>query len=368
MSRFGGLRHGWKHYVEKWTSLRTSSASSTSAPTAVTELDYTKAGGIWNLDSTVQFRGGSGSGGYEFTSHTFQYGSTRSYTGSTLTEFRTLYSSTIWKDDTTFFNVVNGVQLWKVPKTGAYTILLQGAKGGSCSTTGEVGGNGYQLTVNMNLTQGNILRMVVGHRGGNWGYTAGGGGATSIAFGSDMNTASVDTSNLIAIAGGGGGGGNSGGTGSSAVASSGGVAGYPGYAAGSGGYGGYAGMTSNGGWGTGGAGWLGNGGGGDGTHANYNGSENSIAQSSATPYGASGSNGSYGTHDVAAASCYGAPGGFGGGGAGGCNGGGGGGGYSGGGPGGGGGGSYINSSLVTTGVFNTIHTYTDGSIIITFQG
>ena len=213
MSRYGGFRHGWKHYIKKWTSLRTSSASSTNPPTAVTELDYTKAGGIWNLDATVQFRGEPAL--YEFTSHTFKSIVARgSPTGPTLAQMRSAYSGLAWaQDDNYFTSVTNGFQRWTVPQTGFYSISLGGAAGGD-GLTGYAGNS----TITSNLTRGALLDgiqiklysgdkldIVVGVKGGSsggaHGNENGGGGGTWIY----KSTVVGGASGLLLVAGGGGG-------------------------------------------------------------------------------------------------------------------------------------------------------------------
>lgn len=62
-SRWGGFRKGRKRYTNWWNELRTPEAASQSvvAPTSPTDFDYTTAQGIWNLNSTVNFRGAPGS-------------------------------------------------------------------------------------------------------------------------------------------------------------------------------------------------------------------------------------------------------------------------------------------------------------------
>ena len=57
-SRWGGFFKGFKRYSEKWNELRTTEAEtqSVAAPTSPTEFDYTTAQGIWNLNSTMQFK------------------------------------------------------------------------------------------------------------------------------------------------------------------------------------------------------------------------------------------------------------------------------------------------------------------------
>jgi hypothetical protein len=65
-SRWGGFRKGRRRYSNWWDELRTPDAASESvaAPASPTEFDYTTAQGIWNLNSTMQFKkGNAGSGG-----------------------------------------------------------------------------------------------------------------------------------------------------------------------------------------------------------------------------------------------------------------------------------------------------------------
>ena len=63
-SRWGGFRKGRQRYSNWWDELRTPDAASESvaAPTSPTEFDYTTAQGIWNLNSTVQFKKGNAGG------------------------------------------------------------------------------------------------------------------------------------------------------------------------------------------------------------------------------------------------------------------------------------------------------------------
>lgn len=66
-SRWGGFSRGLRTYIQNWINFRTSNATSVEAPTDPTSFDYTTIQGIWNLNSTVQFKKGnassSGSGG-----------------------------------------------------------------------------------------------------------------------------------------------------------------------------------------------------------------------------------------------------------------------------------------------------------------
>ena len=75
-SRWGGFRKGRQRYTNWWDNLRTPEAATQTidAPTSVAEFNYTNAQGIWNLNSTVNFRGtpgeGAGGGGGETPSYT----------------------------------------------------------------------------------------------------------------------------------------------------------------------------------------------------------------------------------------------------------------------------------------------------------
>lgn len=95
----------------------------------------------------------------------------------------------------------SGEQLWTVPGTGTYIITLAGAQGGS--TPNAAGGSGRELELELDLTAGHQLRILVGQKGGqaafSVGYAGGGGGGSWIY--------NVTTSSLLAVAGGGGGAG-----------------------------------------------------------------------------------------------------------------------------------------------------------------
>lgn len=294
---------------------------------------------------------------FDFSSHNFtslrSSNSTEGWNsaGKSLAQYRNAYN-TNFDNNLEFFHVVNGVQYWRVPKTGTYQITCVGAQGGNQKNNGWIGGRGAFIIGNKYLESGQILRMVVGGHGGAYNENAGGGGASAISLmpsNAELNGSSdislySSISTPIVVAGGGGGSGNSGQSGENASLNKytnvGGNRNYvdptsiqeAGY--------GYQG-NQNSGWGTGGAGWYS-----DGSGKVQNGSWgrgiNAKALSSASPYGASStlSVSGGGNFIYEYSSCNGAPGGFGGGGSGSCNGGGGGGGWAGGPPGGGGGSSY----------------------------
>jgi hypothetical protein len=269
---------------------------------------------------------------YSFTDATFTPGTKTGPDGPSLTEARAGLTSTgsdSWKNNTSYFNVSSGIQLWTVPETGTYRIEAWGAQGGTCTTTGEAGGLGARMRGDFSLTQGQIIYILVGQRGQGLGYTAGGGGGSFVATGSSIATATA-----LLVAGGGGGGGNSGGVGRPGVTGNNGdpAQGYGG-TSGVAGTSGNGGSGTNGGWGESGAGFLSN-----------STSTKSVWGTTRTASSIlSFRNGGLGAAPwpaSTASSCVSAGGGFGGGGGGGCNGGGGGGGYSGGAGGGGGAGSF----------------------------
>ena len=279
---------------------------------------------------------------YDFTTHTFTACGATGENGPTQSQCTTSYAAAAWASNTNYFTVGTGIQLWKVPGTGTYTLDVYGAKGGNFTTNGNTPGQGARVQMTVTLTEGQQIKILVGQPGGIYGYTGGGGGGTFVY--------NQTTSTLLAVAGGGGAASSSNGVGCNAtLTESGGTCysnGYSGGTAGSGGTG-----NASSGWGSGGAGYSGDGGGGGGPYSG-------VAAKSFTNGGAG--SGSYGS--TPSASCNGAWGGFGGGGGGGCNGGGGGGGYSGGAPGGGGGGRYVTGTSKSSSV---ISGSTQAQVIIT---
>ena len=141
---------------------------------------------------------------FAFTNHTFTPGAnTIGRDGPTLAEIQTAYSSASWASNTGFFNVLNGVQLFKVPITGSYTIEAAGARGGTEKTTY---GQGRIVTGTATLIKGDVLAIIVGQTGRDRG---GGGGTYVWYWGADTSSSTPGTQNLIICGGGGGGGGGS---------------------------------------------------------------------------------------------------------------------------------------------------------------
>ena len=93
---------------------------------------------------------------------------------------------------------VRGIQEWTVPVTDTYTVTVAGASGGTVPL--RAGGKGRVITAQIKLTQGQVLKILIGQEGGRAGFTSGwaggGGGGTFIV---DSATAGA-----ILVVGGGG--------------------------------------------------------------------------------------------------------------------------------------------------------------------
>jgi hypothetical protein len=100
-------------------------------------------------------------------------------TGPTTAGCQTSYQNT---PPGTSFSVTNGIQHWTIPTTGSYLLEANGASGGLsnlCSTRGAPAG----IRVNMTLSKGQVLDIVVGQVGGFGGTSGSGGGASIISSG-----------------------------------------------------------------------------------------------------------------------------------------------------------------------------------------
>lgn len=93
---------------------------------------------------------------YGFNTHNFGNAGKIGNVGPTLTQMRSSYSSTTWASNPEFFNVVDGVQIWTVPITGRYRMVLRGARQTSTQST-----SGF-VSADLNLVKGEKLRIVVG--------------------------------------------------------------------------------------------------------------------------------------------------------------------------------------------------------------
>lgn len=118
---------------------------------------------------------------YEFTNATFTSGGVSGRTGPSLTQARSGLTGTgvdAWKNNTQYFNTSNGIQLWTVPKNGTYRIETWGAQGGD-NTASYSGGFGARMRGDFTLTQGEVIKILVGQIGGT--SYGGGGGGTFVA-------------------------------------------------------------------------------------------------------------------------------------------------------------------------------------------
>ena len=132
---------------------------------------------------------------YAFTSHTFTSCGTSGRTGPTQTSCRSAYS-TGWDESDSNFTVTSGIQYWTVPQTGRYYIDAYGAGGG-----GNLGGGGARIADTFFLTEGEVIRILVGQTPATSAANANaGGGGTFVVRSPFTNNASI-----LVIAGGGGG-------------------------------------------------------------------------------------------------------------------------------------------------------------------
>jgi len=149
-----------------------------------------------------------GGGLYKFSTATFGGENGQSQDGPSLSQARSGLSggeTSQWKNDTNFFNTTNGIQLWTVPTDGTYRIEAEGGRGGY---TGYGGCYGARMRGDFDLTEGEIIRIVIGQRGQQgghpWGGTQGaGGGGTYVA-----RTPYNSNGSILVVAGGGGSGTN----------------------------------------------------------------------------------------------------------------------------------------------------------------
>jgi hypothetical protein len=137
---------------------------------------------------------------YTFTTATFNTGGATGQNGPTLSQARAGMTGTPspsnWNTNTAYFNMTTqGYQLWTVPTTRTYTVIVAGATG-----SGTYSGLGRIIQATLALTQGQILKILVGQSGiaGTYSVAGGGGGGSFIA---------TSTNQPILVAGGGGGSG-----------------------------------------------------------------------------------------------------------------------------------------------------------------
>jgi hypothetical protein len=144
---------------------------------------------------------------YVFTSHTFTTAGKSGQNGPTLAEIRSAYSGINWAQNSEFLNMtIQGIQEWKVPATGNYTIRAVGA-GVPYGIHQRNGMNLYQkgmdVTITYQLSIGEIIRILVGQIPINNYRNMGGAGGTFVVKGTQTSPTAI----IIAGGGGGRGGG-----------------------------------------------------------------------------------------------------------------------------------------------------------------
>ena len=141
---------------------------------------------------------------YPFQAFTFTNCGAIGAKGPSLSLCKTQYYPFLWTDNTSFFNVKNGIQQWTVPKNGLYRIEAFGASGGNGRNRACVGGFGASISGEFFFTKGGVNNIVVGQEGISSGRGGGGGGGTFIF--------DTHSGRLLLASGGGGGGADNGST------------------------------------------------------------------------------------------------------------------------------------------------------------
>ncbi|MDP4934568.1 MAG: glycine-rich protein, partial [Salibacteraceae bacterium] len=90
-------------------------------------------------------------------SYTFATGGATGQFGPTQAQINTAYSASNLSGSVV---VVNGIQYWVVPTSGAYSIEAYGAQG-----FGSFGGRGAKMYGEFQLNGGDTLKIIVGQRG-----------------------------------------------------------------------------------------------------------------------------------------------------------------------------------------------------------
>jgi hypothetical protein len=151
----------------------------------------TDVGGLQGFQ-TITFQVNPAPELYAFSSATFTSGGVIGSDGPNVSQARSGVGSPGWAN--TYLNMsINGIQEWTVPRTGTYRIEAYGA--GQWST--RQGGYGARVRGDFSLTQGEVVRILVGQRGNN----GGGAGGTFVTRPPHNTNASI-----LVVAGGGGGG------------------------------------------------------------------------------------------------------------------------------------------------------------------
>ncbi len=161
------------------------------APGRQVVVRATDVGGLTGFQ-TVTFQINPAPELYAFSTATFTSGGVIGPDGPNISQARSGVGNPSWA--ATYLNMTtNGIQNWTVPRTGTYRIEAYGA--GQWST--RQGGYGARVRGDFSLTQGEVIRILVGQRGN----TGGGAGGTFVTRSPHNTNASI-----LVVAGGGGGG------------------------------------------------------------------------------------------------------------------------------------------------------------------
>ena len=116
---------------------------------------------------------------YAQTTYNFTKSGASGYQGPTQAQVNSAYSGTTLNNAVTINT--RGVQEWTVPATGIYTIEAWGAAGTNSSD--QPAGYGARMKGDFSLTQGTVLKIIVGQMPELTSYgSAGGGGALVLAL------------------------------------------------------------------------------------------------------------------------------------------------------------------------------------------
>jgi hypothetical protein len=138
---------------------------------------------------------------YSFNSVTLSAGGRQGNNPPDQNTIRSYAGNPSWSN--TYLNMSkSGYQRWTVPQNATYRIETYGGAGGWSNGWGYAGGYGTRMRGDFTLTQGSVIQIVAGHRGGNGYASAPGGGGTFVA--------TQNTSPMIVSGAGGGGSPNNG--------------------------------------------------------------------------------------------------------------------------------------------------------------
>lgn len=156
-------------------------------------MPLTPLSAIWTINEQANITGTStwpsAKALYTFTDVTI-YPNISGRTGPSLAQVVAGTTSTgdvTWKNNTTYFNVTNGIISWKVPASGSYRIEVWGARGGDATNNQYWGGYGARMRGDFSLTGGDVIKILIGQSGG--ASYGGGGGGTFVA--TNSNTALI---------------------------------------------------------------------------------------------------------------------------------------------------------------------------------